>query len=75
MTNEQIDELLAEIGRTPLLTADEERELLKTVKQKGSDCDEMKRLEQANMTFVVSLVSQYQHRGSDHSESYQKMSQ
>lgn len=63
MTNEQIDELLAEIGRTLLLTADEERELLKAVKEKGSDCDEMKRLEGANMRFVVSLANQCQHRG------------
>ena len=63
MTNEQIDELLAEIGRTPLMTADEERELLKAVKKKGADCDEMKRLERANMKFVVSLIAQYQHRG------------
>ena len=63
MTNEQIDELLAEIGRTPLMTCEEERELLQSVKEKGTDCDEMKRLEQANMKFVVSLITQYQHRG------------
>lgn len=35
MTNEQIDELLAEIGRTPLLTRQEELALLKAVKEKG----------------------------------------
>ena len=63
MTNEQIDELLAEIGRAPLITSEEERMLLKAVKEKGTDCDEMKRLEQANMRLVVSLVNQYQHRG------------
>ena len=33
MTNEQIDELLAEIGRAPLITSEEERVLLKAVKQ------------------------------------------
>ena len=63
MTNEQIDELLAEIGRAPLLTSEEERSLLKAVKEKGTNCDEMKRLEKANMRFVMSLVNQYQHRG------------
>lgn len=63
MTNGQIDELLAEIGRAPLLTIDEERALLKAVKEKGTNCDEMKRLEQANMRFVVSLIVQYQNRG------------
>ena len=63
MTNEQLDELLAEIGRAPLMVSEEERVLLKAVKEKGRDCDELRRLEQTNMRFVVSLVSQYQHRG------------
>ena len=63
MTNEQIDELLVEIGRAPLMVSEEERVLFKAVKEKGRDCDELRRLEQANMRFVVSLVSQYQHRG------------
>lgn len=63
MTNEQIDELLVEIGRAPLITGEEERVLLKAVKEKGTDCDEMKRLEAANMRFVVSLANQYQHCG------------
>ena len=63
MTNEQIDELLAEIGRTPLLTRQEELALLKAVKEKGAECNEMKQLEKANMRFVVSLANQYQHCG------------
>ena len=63
MTNEQIDELLVEIGRAPLITSEEERMLLKAVKEKGRDCGEMKRLEAANMRFVVSLANQYQHCG------------
>ena len=63
MTNEQIDELLAETGRAPFLTREEEQMLLKAVKEKGTNCDEMKRLEAANMRFVVSLANQYQHRG------------
>ena len=63
MTNEQIDELLAEIGRAPFLTREDELALLKAVKEKGTYCDEMKRLEQANMRFVVSLANQYQHCG------------
>ena len=63
MTNEQIDELLAEIGRAPLLTKEGEQALLKAVKEKGTDCIEMTQLEKANMRFVVSLVNQYQNRG------------
>lgn len=63
MTNEQIDELLVEIGRAPLITSEEEHVLLKAVKEKGCDCGEMKRLEAANMRFIVSLANKYQHRG------------
>ena len=63
MTNEQIDELLAEIGRAPFLTREEEQVLLKAVKEKGRDCDEMNQLEAANVRFVVSLDNQYQHCG------------
>lgn len=63
MTNEQINELLAEIGRAPFLTREEEGALLKAVKEKGPNCGEMKRLEAANMRFIVSLANQYQHRG------------
>lgn len=63
MTNEQIDDLLIEICRAPFLTRDKELALLKAVKEKGIDCDEMKQLEKANMRFVVSLIKQYLHRG------------
>ena len=63
MTNKQIDEFLAEIGRMPLLTHEEELVLLKAVQKKGVDCDEMKLLEKANMRFIVSLINQYQNRG------------
>ncbi len=63
MTNEQLDEFLAEIGRMPLLTHEDELVLLKAVQENGVDCKEMKLLEKANMRFVVSLINQYQNRG------------
>ena len=58
-----LDEILEEIGKTPLLEPEEELELLKAVKEKGTDCDEMKQLEKANMRFVVSVANQYQKLG------------
>lgn len=63
MKIENLDEFLREICQVKLLSTEEELELLKAVKEKGPDCDELERLCWANMRFVVSLVRQYQHRG------------
>lgn len=63
MKERNIDEYLMEIGREPLLSVDEERTLLKTVQEKGEECEEMKRLEKANARFVVSLANQYKNQG------------
>ncbi|MBQ9190813.1 MAG: hypothetical protein IJ142_04305 [Bacteroidaceae bacterium] len=38
-------------------------ELLEKIQAKGADCDEMQKLEKANMRFVVSLVRQYKNQG------------
>lgn len=59
----RLEDYLAEIGREKLLTLEEELELLKAVQEKGTDCDEMKQLEKANMRFIVSVANQYQKRG------------
>ena len=63
MTNEQIEELMRVICSTPLLTPEEESELLEKIQAKDADCDEMRKLEKANMRFVVSLAAQYQNQG------------
>lgn len=65
MTTEKknLDEYLQEIGRAKLLTIDEERELLRAVQEKGTDCEEMKQLEKSFARFVVSLAGQYRNKG------------
>ena len=60
---QSLDDLLDEISRTSLLTHEEELELLKAVQEKGTDCEEMRKLEKANMRFVVSVANQYQKQG------------
>lgn len=63
MKIENLDKFLQELGRAPLLSADQELELLKAICEKGFECDEMEQLSQSNMRFVVALAAQYQHRG------------
>ena len=63
MTNEQIEELMREISSTPLLTMEEELELLEKIQAKGADCYEMQKLGKANLVYVVSLVRQYKNQG------------
>ncbi|MBQ6729987.1 MAG: hypothetical protein IJQ83_07645 [Bacteroidales bacterium] len=63
MKIKNLDEFLQEIGRAPLLSADQELELLKAIREKGSDCDEMEQLCQSNMRLVAALAAQYQNRG------------
>ena len=63
MKNKQsLDKLLEKIGRTPLLTHEEELALLKVVQEKGTDCEEREQLVKANLRFVVSVAAQYQNQ-------------
>ncbi|MDD6102068.1 MAG: RNA polymerase sigma factor RpoD [Clostridiales bacterium] len=52
---------LKEIGKVPLLTADEEVELAKRIQ--NGDSDAKKRLEEANLRLVVSIAKRYVGRG------------
>lgn len=63
MKIENLDIFLQEIGHAPLLSADQELKLLKAIREKGSECDEMEQLSQSNMRFVAALAAQYQNRG------------
>ena len=63
MKKQSLEELLVEIAHSQLLSHEEEIALLKVVQEKGTDCDEMKQLEKANMRFIVSVAVQYQRQG------------
>lgn len=56
-----LDKYLQEIGRVELITADEEVELAKRIKQ--GDQKALDRLTKANLRFVVSVSKQYQNQG------------
>ena len=53
----RLEEILYEIGSTPLLSADEKTALCKAVQEKGMESDVMSQLEKANMRFVVSIAN------------------
>ena len=63
MDNKDLEKYLIEIGKTPVLSIEEEIELAKAVQQKGADCDEMKKLAKHNERFVLSVARQYQNKG------------
>lgn len=60
-----LDKFMQKIGREPMLSKEEERKYLKAVKEKGADCEELEKLENANLRFAVSLARQYMDRGLD----------
>ena len=56
-----LDKYLSEIGRVELISADEEVELAKKIKQ--GDQAALEKLTKANLRFVVSVSKQYQNQG------------
>jgi RNA polymerase primary sigma factor len=56
-----LDKYLQEIGRVELISADEEVELARRIKQ--GDRQALERLTKANLRFVVSVSKQYQNQG------------
>jgi len=62
--SQSLDKYLQEIGRVELLTADDEVDLAKKIKQGGRDANlGLERLVKANLRFVVSVAKQYQNQG------------
>ena len=55
-----LDKYLQEIGRVDLITAEEEVELAKRIKD--GDQSALERMVKANLRFVVSVSKQYQNR-------------
>jgi len=62
--SQSLDKYLQEIGRVELLTADDEVDLAKKIRQGGREGNAgLERLVKANLRFVVSVAKQYQNQG------------
>lgn len=59
--NHSLDKYLQDIGREQMITAEEEVELARRIKQ--GDTKALERLVNANLRFVVSVAKQYQNQG------------
>lgn len=59
--NQSLDKYLQEIGRVELITADQEVELAKRIKE--GDALALEKLTKSNLRFVVSVAKQYQNQG------------
>ena len=59
--SQSLDKYLQEIGKVDLITADEEVELAKRIKE--GDQIALEKLTKANLRFVVSVAKQYQNQG------------
>ena len=63
-SSEALDKYLVEIGRTPLISIDEEITLDQVIKKGGPEGRRAKdKLITSNLRFVVSVAKQYQHQG------------
>lgn len=59
--NESLDRYLTEIGRIDLITAEDEAEYARRIRE--GDLMALEKLTRANLRFVVSVAKQYQNRG------------
>ena len=58
-----VDVLIKEVAACNALTTEEDFALTKAVQDKGTDCDEMKKLHEVYDRFVVSIAKQYLDKG------------
>ena len=58
-----VDVLIKEVAACNALTTEEDFALTKAVQDKGTDCEEMKKLHEVYDRFVVSIAKQYLDKG------------
>lgn len=58
-----LEDYLLQCEKNPLISKEEELALIKSVQEKGVDCQEMRKLESVHLSYITSLAETFHDKG------------